>query len=67
MPSLPAHEVREHFFVLGLVGEKTLDLASQCPKGVASLSEQLTPVDFLFSLCSVGIYTPKTVTYRCAA
>lgn len=65
--ALDAVEERQPFFLLGLVGENEIDLARQCPRGIASIEEKFTFLDAVFSLASVGIYTPRTVAVRCAA
>ncbi len=59
-------ELRQHFFFAGLVGESVVDLASECPRGVASFGDRFTFVDIVLAIASVGIYTPRTVVIHCA-
>ena len=59
-------ELRQHFFLAGLVGEGDVDLARECPRGVASFGDRFTFLDIVFGIASVGIYTPRTVVIQCA-
>lgn len=63
---LEAVELRQHFFLGGLVGEGSIDLARECPRGVASFGDRFTFVDVMLAIASVGIYTPRTVVINCA-
>lgn len=60
-------ERRAHQFALGFYGETEVDLKRECPHGVASFGNKLTAEDVLYSVASVGIYTPRTVVFECAA
>jgi hypothetical protein len=59
--------LRQHFFLLGLVGEAQVDVAEECPDGLAGIYERFTPADLLLGLVSVGIYVPRTVKLECAS
>lgn len=62
----PAYQ-RQHFFVLGLIGDKEIDLTKECPRGATQFGEQFTAGDVLYGIFTLGIYTPKTVVVRCNA
>ena len=56
------------FFLFGLVGEETLDIAEFCPEG--RVAEVQTGGNFgtgLVYVLTVGIYTPRKVYVTCAA
>jgi len=57
---------RQHFFLLGLIGDNEVNLKSECPTGVTSFGDEFRPSDLLFGLFTAGLYTPKTVLIRCA-
>ena len=59
-------EIRQNFFFLGLIGSGEVNLAEQCPRGVAAFDEKITIGNLLVSLITLGIYTPKTVLVNCA-
>jgi hypothetical protein len=63
----PLLRERQHFFLFGLIGENEVRLNLQCPRGATSFGDEFFPSDVLFSLISLGIYTPKTVLVRCSA
>jgi len=58
---------KQHFFVIGLIGDNEVNLKKLCPTGVTSFGDEFRPLDLLFSVATVGLYTPKTVVIRCAA
>ncbi len=58
--------VRKHFFLLGRIGEHEVDLAKACPQGVSSFGDRFTVSDAAFAVLTAGIYTPRTVVFRCA-
>ena len=57
---------RQHFFFFGLIGDNDINLKAECPTGVTSFGDEFRPSDLLFSIVSLGLYTPKTVLIRCA-
>jgi hypothetical protein len=56
-----------HGFLYGLVPPSTMEVAQQCPNGVAQVETQLSFVNQLASILTGGIYTPMEITVRCAA
>lgn len=58
---------RQHFFVMGLIGDNEINLKRVCPTGVTSFGDEFRPFDLLFAFGTLGLYTPKTVLVRCAA
>ncbi|RIL09059.1 MAG: hypothetical protein DCC75_07465 [Proteobacteria bacterium] len=61
----PALEERQNYFLLGLVGENTLEINKICPSGVASVGAKFKPGDLLIGLLTVGIWTPRTAFVEC--
>ena len=60
-------QLKQNFFILGRIGEPEIDLAKECPAGVASFGDTFTWSDVLFGVLTLGIYTPRTVVLKCAA
>lgn len=54
-------------WIYGLVPPSTLSTASQCPNGVARVETQLTFVNQLVGVLTLGIYTPMEIVVTCAA
>ena len=52
---------------MGLIGDNEVNLKRMCPTGVTSFGDEFRPFDLLFSVATIGLYTPKTVVVRCAA
>ena len=59
-------ELRQNFFVFGLIGDKEVNLVEQCPRGASGFSERFTFADIILTVISLGIYTPRTVFVNCA-
>jgi len=53
-------------WVFGLVPPKTVEAASKCPNGVARVETQLSFVNGLVGILTLGIYTPMTIEVTCA-
>lgn len=53
-------------FFFGLAGTE-IDARTDCPGGVAVIETQQTFLNGLVSILTLGIYTPRTVTIRCAS
>lgn len=53
-------------WIYGLVPPKTVEVASQCPNGVARVETQLSFVNQLVGFLTLGIYTPMEITVTCA-
>lgn len=56
-----------HGFVYGLVPPSTVEVAQQCPNGVARVETQLSFLNQLASFLTFGIYTPMEISVQCAA
>ncbi len=67
----PSGEVVEklwaHGFVYGLVPPSEIDVAAECPDGVARVETQLSFLNQLASALTFGLYTPMTISVACAA
>ena len=55
-----------HGFVYGLVPPSTVEVAQECPNGVAKVETQLSFLNQVASALTFGIYTPMTVSVQCA-
>jgi Bor protein len=53
-------------WVFGLVPPKTVETASQCPAGVATVETQHSFLNMLVTVLTLDIYTPMTITVTCA-
>lgn len=56
-----------HGFVYGLVPPSTVEVAEDCPNGVATVETELSFLNQVASALTFGIYTPMTITVQCAA
>lgn len=54
-------------FIFGLVPPPTVEVASQCPNGVARVETQHSFLNALVAIITFQIYTPMTITVTCAA
>lgn len=54
-------------WVYGLVPPSTVATASQCPNGVARVETELSFVNQLVGLLTLGIYTPMHIKVTCAS
>ena len=67
----PSAEVIDKSFasswIYGLVPPSTVSTASQCHSGVARVETQLSFVNGLVGLLTLGIYTPMAIKVTCAA
>ncbi|MGZ8379365.1 MAG: Bor family protein [Gemmatirosa sp.] len=54
-------------FIWGLVAAPEINVASECPRGIARVDTQMSFVNGLAALVTLGIYTPRTVTVTCAS
>ena len=61
------HSVTNHFFLAGLIGHPKVNLARRCPDGVAYAEVIHSFGDMLLSGLTLGIWSPTTTRYRCAA
>ena len=66
----PSNEVVEKGFasgwIYGLVPPKTIETAAKCPNGVSKVETQLSFVNQLVGLLTLGIYTPMSIKATCA-
>jgi hypothetical protein len=53
-------------WIYGLVPPKTVSTTSRCPDGVAKVETQLSFVNQLVGLLTLGIYTPMHIRVTCA-
>jgi hypothetical protein len=56
-----------HAFIAGLVPPSVVDVASECPNGVARVETQLSFLNGLAAAVTSSLYTPMTITVTCAA
>ena len=54
-------------FVFGLVPPPPLNVASECPSGVAKVETQHSFVEGLVAAITFSLFTPMTITVTCAA
>lgn len=59
-------EQKHHFFFWGLKGHPVIDLEAACPEGAARWSNSATAADWLASVVTLGIWSPRTVVIECA-
>jgi Bor protein len=53
-------------WIYGLVPPKTVQTASRCPDGVAKVETELTFLNQVVHLVTLGIYTPMRIRVTCA-
>lgn len=56
-----------HGFVYGLVPPSTVEVAQQCPNGIAKVETQLSFLNQVASALTFGIYSPMQISVQCAA
>lgn len=62
----PTFEQRQDFYLWGLVGEAHLNAKEICSKSqVTQMQSQVTVVDGLLGLVTLGIYAPETAKVWC--
>jgi hypothetical protein len=54
-------------WIAGLIPPSTVETASKCPNGVAQVDTQLSFVNQLVGIITLGIYTPMEIVVTCAA
>ena len=54
-------------WIFGLIPPKPVEAAAQCPSGVARVDTQLSFLNQVVSLLTIGIYTPMDIRVTCAA
>ncbi len=67
---VPSTQVLEQKFasswIYGLVPPKTVETASRCPEGVARVETQLSFLNQVVHILTLGIYTPMHIKVTCA-
>ncbi len=58
---------KAHFWIFGIVGQKTVDMGQVCPDGVAWFQNRLDFIDGFATCLTCGIYSPSTIEVRCAS
>jgi hypothetical protein len=53
-------------WIFGLVPPKTVETASRCPDGVAKVETQLSFLNQVVHILTLGIYTPMDIRVTCA-
>ena len=53
-------------WIYGLVPPSTVETAAKCPNGVAKVETQLSFVNQLVGVLTLGIYTPMSIKVTCA-
>ncbi|HWN19272.1 MAG TPA: Bor family protein, partial [Gemmatimonadales bacterium] len=53
-------------WIYGLVPPKTVETASKCPDGVAKVETQLSFLNGVVHILTLGIYTPMDIRVTCA-
>ena len=66
-PSKTAITNEETFWFWGLIGEKNYDVSDICPQGrVYEVKIYNTILQSTYTILSLGIYSPRTVTIVCS-
>ena len=58
-------EETHHFFLFGLAGSPRVDAVEYCKSGLARIHEEITFLNGLFTVLTLGIYTPRSSTIYC--
>lgn len=62
----PTFEERQDFYLWGLVGESHIDTTKICAKSQpVQMQSQVTAVDALLGLVTLGIYSPESAKVWC--
>lgn len=56
-----------HSFIAGLIPPSVVNVASQCPAGVARVETQHSILNMLAQFVTFNLYSPMTITVTCAA
>lgn len=68
LTSRPSYEAKQAFFVVGLIGERHVDVQAVClGRGVRQMQTVDTFSDRLLGFVTLGIYTPRTARVWCEA
>lgn len=58
---------RKSFYLFGLTPTRRVDVSQHCPHGAVAIREEITFLDGLFANLTLGIWTPRSSWYYCAA
>jgi hypothetical protein len=61
----PTFEQRQDFYLWGLVGESHINTQQVCPNGSSQIQSQVTFVDGLLNVITLGIYSPQSARIWC--
>ncbi|HEX4338579.1 MAG TPA: hypothetical protein VH062_21890 [Polyangiaceae bacterium] len=61
------HEVWLHGYLYGLVGSRDVDARYTCANAVSGVAVVETAPTVTLTLVTLGIYTPRVATVRCAS
>jgi hypothetical protein len=53
-------------WIFGLVPATPIDVRAQCPSGVATVDTQLTVPNWIATVLTLGVFTPRSVTVTCS-
>ena len=59
------HSETGHFFIFGLVGEKTIPVYQMCPNGVAQIQSKASFLDLVLTLITINLYSPRSYEIEC--
>ena len=59
------HSETGHFFIFGLVGEKTIPVYQMCPNGVARVVSKFTFIDAILGAITINLYSPRSYEIEC--
>lgn len=60
------YEEWHSYYVLGAFGDPQIDLDKVCPSGNATISRSVSFGNELARIFTLGLYSPTTLTIRCA-
>ena len=56
-----------HFFLFGMLGHADIWANRDCPRGIASVVSEFSPLDVLLGLITLELYAPRTYEIGCGA
>ena len=58
---------RKHYFIGGLFPTRNVDVGEHCPHGATAIREETRFSDGFANFITLGIWTPRSSWYHCAA
>lgn len=58
-------EIKNKFYLWGLVGERTHTVKDYCAKGASRIEEEFTGTDVFLTALTLGIYAPRHSRFYC--